>query len=144
MKKILLVSLLLPTAVWAGVMTVPVTRVEPMYREVAVTRSVCVNETVTPKEGNPVTGAIIGGALGSAVAGKGNRTAGAGIGAIAGAVIGDHAGRQPVQVQRCTPETVYEHQPNGFRVYFTIGDTEMSQHMNGAPGSWVTVPITAR
>ena len=144
MKRLLTAVILLPTTVWAGVLTVPVTRVEPQYREVAITRQICTTETVTPKEGNPVLGAVIGGVIGSQVAKGGDRTLGAGVGAIAGAVIGDNVGKQPQQQMRCTPETVYEQQPNGFRVYFKVGDTEMSQHMNADPGRWVTVTITAR
>lgn len=144
MKRLLLAGLLLPAVVSAGVMTVPVTRVVPKYVEVAVTRQICTEETVTPSEGNPVLGAVIGGVIGSQVAGKGNKTAGAGVGAIAGAVIGDHAGKQPTKQMRCVPETRYEQQPQGFMVYFKIGDTELSQHMNVNPGQWVTVTITAR
>ena len=144
MRRYLAVLTLLPSLAQAGVMTVPVTRVVPQYVEVAVTRQVCTTETVIPSEGNPVLGAVIGGVIGSQVAGKGNKTAGAGVGAIAGAVIGDNVGKQPQQQQRCVPETRYEQQPQGYRVYFKIGDTEMSQHMNVNPGQFVTVTITAR
>jgi len=144
MKQFLIGAVLLPAVTWAGVITAPVTKVVPQYREVIVTRSVCVNETQTPQSGNPITGAIIGGVIGSQVAKGGDRTLGAGVGAIAGAVIGDQVGRQPVQVQRCTPEAVTEQRSDGFMVHYRIGETEFRQHMDRDPGQWVSVTVTAR
>lgn len=144
MKRLILTVLVLPATVWSAIITAPVTKVVPQYREVAVTRQVCTTETVTPQEGNPVLGAVIGGVIGSQVAKGGDRTLGAGVGAIAGAVIGDNAGRQPQQQQRCVPETTYEQRPNGFQVFYKIGETELMQHLDRDPGRWVTVTITAK
>ena len=144
MKRYLALLALLPSLAYAGVMTVPVTRVVPQYKMVTSEFQECVTETVTPQSGNPITGAIIGGVIGSQVAKGGDRTLGAGVGAIAGAVIGDNVGRQPVQQQRCTPRFRSVQTPDGFTVYFKIGDTELQQHMDRDPGQWVTVIITVR
>lgn len=146
MKRLLLIGLLLPAVVSAGVMTVPVTRVEPQYRLETTQFQECVTETITPEKNGTgsVTGAIVGGVIGSQIAKGGDRTLGAGVGAIAGAVIGDNVANRPTTQQRCTPRYRTTQVPNGFMVYFKIGDTELKQHMNVDPGLWVTVTITVR
>ena len=144
MKRLMTLAVLLPSLSQAATIAAPVTAVTQHFREVTVTRNVCVTETVTPSEGNPVLGAVIGGAIGSAVSGKGNKTMGTGVGAIAGAVIGDNVGRQPTTQQRCHPESTVEQQPAGYRVTYRVGNQEFTQIMDRNPGNYVSVTITAR
>lgn len=124
----------------------PVTGVIPQYREVTVTRNVCVTETVIPgnSDGSALGGAVIGGAIGSAVSGKGDKTLGAGIGAVIGGIVGDNVGRQPVTQQRCHPEHTLEQRPAGYRVTYRIGNREFTQVMDRNPGNYVSVTVTAR
>lgn len=146
MKRFLVLALLAPTLAGAATIAAPVVEVRPQFREVTVTRNVCVTETVIPSnsDGGALGGAVIGGAIGSAVSGKGDKTLGAGIGAVLGAAIGDNVGRQPTTQQRCHPESVVEQRAVGYLVTYRVGEQNFTQVMDRNPGNYVSVTLTAR
>lgn len=120
----------------------------PVYQQVAVTRQVC-STTPTPAQpkssSGSVVGAIAGGLIGSALGGRDNRTFSAGLGAIGGAMLGDHVDTQaakPGASTVCQNQTSYENRLQGWSVVYDFNGKRYTTQLAVDPGPTVPLQIT--
>ncbi|MEY5098497.1 MAG: hypothetical protein RJA36_1216 [Pseudomonadota bacterium] len=122
----------------------------PVMQQVAVSRQVCQDETVSqpgPKSGaGAVMGGIAGGALGNAVGEGSGKAAATVIGLVGGALLGNRIeGEAPPETQvvkRCFPQTFYESRVTGYLVVYEFGGKQYSVQMPSDPGPYLQLQIT--
>jgi uncharacterized protein YcfJ len=123
----------------------------PIVQQVAVPRQVCSTQQVEvqrPSSGaGALIGAIAGAALGNASWGRrSDRAAASAVGAIGGAILGDHiegSGETQVRdVQRCGTQTSYENRAVGYNVVYEFGGKQYSVQMPQDPGPTISLQVT--
>lgn len=121
----------------------------PVTQQVAVPQQLCSNETVysnpRPSSGaGAIIGAIAGGVLGHTVGGGTGQALATGVGAIGGAMVGDHleSGQSgPQNVQRCTTQMRYDNQVVGYDVVYEYAGRRYSVRTQADPGQWIPVTV---
>ena len=120
----------------------------PVMQQVALPRQVCSTQQVEVQRqssgAGALIGAIAGAALGNASGGRrSDRAAASAVGAIGGALLGDHiegSGETQVRdVQRCGTQTTYENRAVGYNVVYEFGGKQYSVQMPQDPGP--TIPL---
>jgi hypothetical protein len=110
----------------------------------------CVDEAApAPRRSNgagAVVGALFGAALGNAVGGGNSRTLSTGIGMIAGAALGNHAeaqeaGRDAATVQRCRDVTRTEQRVVAYDVVYDYQGVQRSVRMAQPPGDRILLDV---
>jgi len=123
----------------------------PVIQQVAVPRQVCSTQQVAvqqPTSGaGALIGAIAGAALGNASGGhRSDRAAASAIGAIGGAILGDHiegsSEPQVRDVQRCGTQTTYENRAVAYNVVYEFGGKQYSVQMPQDPGPTIQLQVT--
>ena len=122
----------------------------PVYGSVPVVQQQCFDEPVVYQRPNSgagaLLGAIAGAAIGNSVGGGGGRAVATGIGLVTGAAIGDQVeanGRPPVATtaQRCRNVTRYENRPIGYDVVYEFQGVRRNVRMAQDPGSQVALEV---
>ena len=122
----------------------------PVVQQVPVSRQVCAPQPVVtaPQSsgGGAVIGAIVGGILGNQIGHGMGRAAATGIGAIAGAAVGDNVERRTdpygYPVAQCTTQTSYENRTVGYNVQYEYGGKTFNVQMPHDPGPTVQLQVT--
>lgn len=122
----------------------------PVIQQVAVPRQVCTQEQVSTSAGGTsgggaVVGAIVGGLLGNTVGGGSGRLLATGVGAVAGAAVGDHveAGQQaPRTVQNCSTQTTYENRTVGYNVQYEFNGKQYNVQLPYDPGPTIKLQVS--
>ena len=114
----------------------------PIVQQVQVPRTVCSNQPVAvqqPRSGaGAVIGAIAGAALGNTIGHGSGRAVATGIGLFGGAAVGDSiesSGATSVQnMQACNTQTFYENRTVGYDVTYEYGGRQYNVQMPNDPG----------
>jgi uncharacterized protein YcfJ len=123
----------------------------PVVQLVAVPRQICSNQQVEvqrPTSGaGALIGAIAGAALGNASGGRrSERATASAVGAIGGAILGNHiegSGETQVRdVQRCGTQTTYENRAVGYNVVYEFGGKQYSVQLAQDPGPALPLQVT--
>lgn len=123
----------------------------PVMQQIAVSRQVCSTQQVEVQRPNSGAGALIGAiagaALGNASGGRrSDRAAASAVGAIGGAILGDHIEGSPEpqvrDVQRCGTQTGYENRAVGYNVVYEFGGKQYSAQMPQDPGPTIPLQVT--
>lgn len=123
----------------------------PVMQQVAMPQRVCQTQQVVVQEPNSGAGAVIGmiagAALGQASGGRrSDRAAASAIGAFGGALLGNaiEGNREPElrDVQRCGTQTSYETRVVGYNVVYEFGGRQYSVQMPQDPGPTIRVNVT--
>lgn len=125
----------------------------PVVQQVPVSRQVCTQQPVAAVEqpqassgGGALIGAIAGGLLGHTVGGGGGRAAATGIGAIAGAAVGDSLERRPAYaaapMQQCSMQTTYENRTTSYNVQYEYAGKTYNVQMPYDPGPTIKLQVT--
>ena len=151
MKKLLVIAALHSAGLCVAQEVGKVLSSIPVIQQVAVPRQVCTTQQVEVQRPNTgagaAIGAIAGAALGDASGGHGSaRAAATMIGAIGGAVVGNNIEGQPQpqvrDVQRCSTQMAYENRVVGYRVDYEYAGKRYSAQIPQDPGPTVQVQIT--
>lgn len=99
--------------------------------------------------GGAALGAIAGGILGNQVGGGSGKKIATGVGVIAGAMAGEHIGRNtreggagPQQARRCYVEDNWVRTSSGFDVTYEYGGRQLTERMASHPGTRVPVTVS--
>lgn len=120
----------------------------PVVQQVPVSRQVCGQQpiAVQPPQssgGGALVGAIVGGILGHQIGHGFGRAAATGVGAIAGAAVGDNLERRTdpygYPVAQCATQTTYENRTVGYNVQYEYAGKTFNVQMAQDPGP--TVPL---
>jgi uncharacterized protein YcfJ len=123
----------------------------PITAQVPVPQSQCVDEQQLvqqrPSGGGALVGALIGGALGNSMGAGFGRAAATGLGAVAGATVGDHieAANNPpavTTVRRCNTLTRYENRVIGYEVAYDYNGQRYLTRTAQAPGESIALTVT--
>jgi uncharacterized protein YcfJ len=125
---------------------------QPVVQQVAVPRQVCTNQPVyAPQQtsgGGGLLGALAGAGIGTQI-GHGNGTAAAvGIGAIAGALIGNNIEAdnqrmaQAQMVPQCTTQNTYENRTVAWNVTYEYAGRQYTAQMPYDPGPTVRLQVS--
>jgi uncharacterized protein YcfJ len=151
MKRVILVSAIGFASVGTitGVSAQEVGRVissTPVIQQVAVPRQVCDQPmTVQPPSsgGGALVGALVGGLLGNTIGQGGGRLAATGVGAIAGAAVGDQVERRPyTYAPACTTQTTYENRTIGYDVQYEYAGRQYSTRLPYDPGQTIRLQVS--
>ena len=121
-----------------------------IIQQVAVPRRVCNIEQISYQQPNTgagaILGAIAGAAIGNSLGGRGaDRAAATAIGMIGGAVVGDRVegpgGDRVQSVERCTVQNFVENRTSGYQVLYEYGGRQYSVQMSQDPGSTIPVQV---
>ena len=122
----------------------------PIIQQVAVPHRVCNTEQISyqqPSSGaGAILGALAGAAIGNSVGGRGaERAAATAIGMVGGAVIGDRVegpGAERVQnVERCTVQNFMENRTSGYQVVYEFGGKQYNVQMAQDPGPSIALQV---
>lgn len=122
----------------------------PIIQQVSVPQRVCSTEQVAYQQPNSGAGALLGAlagaALGNSVGGRGaDRAAATAIGMVGGAVIGDRVegpgGERIQNVERCTVQSFVENRTSGYQVVYEFGGRQYSVQMAQDPGPTIAVQV---
>jgi uncharacterized protein YcfJ len=122
----------------------------PIIQQVAVPHRVCSNEQIVyqqPSSGaGAILGALAGAAIGNSVGGRGaERAAATAIGMVGGAVIGDRVegpgGDRVQNVERCTVQNFMESRTSGYQVLYEFGGKQYSVQMAQDPGTSIALQV---
>lgn len=122
----------------------------PVVSAAPVVQRECIDEAAqAPRRSNgagAVVGALFGAALGNAVGGGNSRTLSTGIGMIAGAAIGNHAeaqeaGRDAATVQRCRDVTRTEQRVVAYDVVYDYQGVQRRVRMAQPPGDRILLDV---
>jgi len=122
----------------------------PITQQISVPRRVCNVEQISYQQPNSgagaVLGAIAGAAIGNSVGGRGaDRAAATAIGMVGGAVIGDRVegpgGERVQSVERCSVQNFIENRTSGYQVLYEYGGRQYSVQMAQDPGSTIPVQV---
>ena len=123
----------------------------PVMQQVGVPQRVCQTQQVVVQEPNSGAGAVIGmiagAALGQASGGRrSDRAAASAIGAFGGALLGNaiEGNREPElrDVQRCGTQTSYENRVVGYNVVYEFGGRQYNVQMPQDPGPTIQLRVT--
>jgi uncharacterized protein YcfJ len=122
----------------------------PVIQQVAVPRQVCAQQPVAVQQpnsgGGAVVGAIVGGLLGNTIGHGMGRAAATGIGAVAGAAIGDNVeGRgnyQPQMAANCTTQTSYENRTTSYNVVYEYAGKQYTVQLPYDPGPTIQLRVS--
>jgi uncharacterized protein YcfJ len=126
--------------------------VTPIVEQMAVARRVCHDEPVAvqrqPSGAGALVGAIAGAAIGNTIGAVSGRAAATALGFLGGAAVGNQieSDGQPSQVQsmrRCTTENAYEDRTTSYSVVYEYGGREYTTQMRRDPGRYVQVQLHA-
>ena len=121
-----------------------------IIQQVAVPRRVCNIEQISYQQPNSgagaILGAIAGAAIGNSLGGRGaDRAAATAIGMVGGAVVGDRVegpgGERVQSVERCTVQNFVENRTSGYQVLYEYGGRQYSVQMAQDPGSTIPVQV---
>lgn len=121
----------------------------PVVQQVAVPRQVCNTQPMAVQQqssgGGALIGAIVGGLLGNTIGHGSGRFAATGVGAIAGAAVGDSLeGRssyaQPMQ--QCSTQTWYENRTVGYNVQYEYAGKQYGVQLPYDPGPTIRLQLT--
>jgi len=121
----------------------------PVVQQIPVSRQVCAQQpmAVQPQSsgGGALIGAIVGGVLGNQIGHGFGRAAATGVGAIAGAAVGDNLERRTDpyahQAAHCTTQTTYENRTVAYNVQYEYGGKTFNVQMPYDPGPTVQLQI---
>ena len=122
----------------------------PIIQQVAVPHRVCNTEQISyqqPSSGaGAILGALAGAAIGNSVGGRGaERAAATAIGMVGGAVIGDRVegpGGERVQyVERCTVQNFMENRTSGSQVPYELPGKQKTGQMAQDPGPSIALQV---
>ena len=122
----------------------------PVMQQVGVPRQVCTNQQVATPTGPSGAGAVMGGIAGAAIgngigAGSG-RAAATALGILGGAVLGNNIegnrGTQVQNVQQCSTQTYYETRTVAYNVVYEYAGKQYSVQMPQDPGPYVRLQLT--
>ena len=122
----------------------------PIVQQVAVPRRVCTTEQISYQQPNSgagaILGAIAGAAIGNSMGGRGaDRAAATAFGVVGGAVIGDRVegpgGERLQNVERCTVQNFVENRTSGYQVVYEFGGRQYSVQMAQDPGNSIAVQV---
>lgn len=149
MKKLLVASLVVSSF---GALAQEQGRVissTPVVQQVAVQRQVCSQQAVPVERQTSgmggLFGSIAGAAIGSQIGSGDGRIAATLIGAVGGALLGNHAegggsyAAQPSQV--CAPQTSYENRTVGYNVTYEYNGRQHTVQMPHDPGTTVQLQV---
>ena len=120
----------------------------PVVQQVPVSRQVCTQQPIVQHQpqssgGGALVGAIVGGILGNQIGHGFGRAAATGVGAIAGAAVGDNLERRTDPyghpVAQCSTQTTYENRTVAYNVQYEYGGKTHSVQMPYDPGP--TIPL---
>lgn len=121
----------------------------PVIQQVAVPRQVCADQPVVVQQpssgGGALLGAIVGGIVGNQIGHGMGRAAATGIGAIAGAAVGDNVegrGYQTQYAQQCSTQTWYENRTTGYNVVYEYAGKEYHVQLPYDPGPSIRLQVT--
>lgn len=121
----------------------------PVIQQVQVPRTVCSNQPVAvqqPRSGaGAVIGAIAGAALGNTIGHGGGRAVATGIGLIGGAAVGDRieGGGVGVQnMQSCSTQTFYENRTVAYNITYEYGGRQYTVQMANDPGPTIRLQLS--
>jgi uncharacterized protein YcfJ len=122
----------------------------PVMQQVGVPRQVCTNQQVATPSGPSGAGAIMGGiagaAIGNGVGGGSGRAAATALGILGGAVLGNNIegnrGTQVQNVQQCSTQTYYETRTVAYNVVYEYAGKQYSVQMPQDPGPYVRLQVT--
>jgi uncharacterized protein YcfJ len=122
----------------------------PVMQQVGVPRQVCTNQQVATPTGPSGAGAIMGGiagaAIGNGVGGGSGRAAATALGILGGAVLGNNIegnrGTQVQNVQQCSTQTYYETRTVAYNVVYEYAGKQYSVQMPQDPGPYVRLQVT--
>lgn len=154
MKQIILLSAVgaLASSFASGAAAEEVGRVissTPVIQQVAVPRQVCNTQPAVVQQpssgGGALVGAIVGGLLGNTIGHGAGRFAATGVGAIAGAAVGDSiegrsAYAQPVQ--QCSTQTWYENRTVGYNIQYEYAGKQYGVQLPYDPGPTIRLQLT--
>ncbi|MES2940840.1 MAG: glycine zipper 2TM domain-containing protein [Pseudomonadota bacterium] len=147
MKKAVL-SMMGLVAVAAGAQEVGrVVSTQPVVQQVAVPRQVCSQQQVMQPQssgGGALVGAVVGGLLGNTIGHGGGRAAATGLGAIAGAAVGNGIETRgyPQAVQQCSTQNMVENRTVGYNVTYEYAGRQYTVQMPYDPGPTVRLQVT--
>ena len=122
----------------------------PIIQQVAVPHRVCNTEQISyqqPSSGaGAILGALAGAAIGNSVGGRGaERAAATAIGMVGGAVIGDRVegpgGERVQNVERCTVQNFMENRTSGYQVLYEFAGKQYSVQMAQDPGPSIALQV---
>ncbi len=122
----------------------------PIIQQVAVPHRVCTTEQISyqqPSSGaGAILGALAGAAIGNSVGGRGaERAAATAIGMVGGAVIGDRVegpgGERVQNVERCTVQNFMENRTSGYQVVYEFGGKQYNVQMAQDPGPSIALQV---
>ena len=123
----------------------------PVMQQVAVPRQVCSTQPMevqrAPSGAGALIGAIAGAALGNASGGhRSDRAAASAVGAIGGAIVGNsiesNSDTQVRDVQRCGTQTSYENRVVAYNVVYEFGGRQYSVQMPQDPGPTIALQVS--
>ena len=122
----------------------------PIIQQVAVPHRVCNTEQISyqqPSSGaGAILGALAGAAIGNSLGGRGaERAAATAIGMVGGAVIGDRVegpgGERVQNVERCTVQNFMENRTSGYQVLYEFAGKQYSVQMAQDPGPSIALQV---
>ena len=121
----------------------------PVVQQVPVSRQVCNQQPMVQHQpqgsgGGAILGAIVGGVLGNQIGSGFGRAAATGVGAIAGAAVGDNLERRtdPYAHQaQCQAQTTYENRTVGYNVQYEYGGKTHTVQLPYDPGPTIALNI---
>ncbi len=122
----------------------------PIIQQVAIPQRVCHTEQISyqqPSSGaGAFLGALAGAAIGNSVGGRGaERAAATAIGMVGGAVIGDRVegpgGERVQNVERCIMQNFMENRTSGYQVLYEFAGKQYSVQMAQDPGATIALQI---
>ena len=150
MKQFAAVLLIVVLATQAGAQEFGrVLSVTPVVQQVSTPRQVCSTERVLvggQKSGNAAAvGALVGGAVGNALAGGKDRGAATVLGMVGGALVGDRFEPMPPaafqDIQRCSIQQQIEHRTAAYTVVYEFGGRQYSVQMPHDPGPTIALRL---